>query len=220
MRTIKVAKWKSFRSQLRALHACSDARTWVGHKSLRCAYRTCERGDWMLWLAGRVGVDRNVLVLAACACARLALVHMPAGEGRPLAAIETAERWARGDASVSLEDVRQAAYAAYAAYAAAYANANANAYAYAAYAAANAANAAANAANAANAAANAAAYAAYAANAAARSDTLRNCADIVRRHITLGMIETAMHAKRRTPNHDPVDERAAGRATARVRGHA
>ena len=175
MRTIKVAKWKSFRSQLRALHACSDARTWVGHKSLRCAYRTCERGDWMLWLAGRVGVDRNVLVLAACACARLALVHMPAGEGRPLAAIETAERWARGDASVSLEDVRQASYAA---------------------------------------------YAAYAANAAARSDTLRNCADIVRRHITLGMIETAMHAKRRTPNHDPVDERAAGRATARVRGHA
>ena len=121
MKTIKVAKGQSLRSRLRRLNACTEARKWVDHKSLRTAYRACERGDWMLWLAGRVNLDRNAIVLAACECARIALVHVKPGETRPLVAIETAERWARGDTTVSLADVRKAAAAAYAAYAAAYA---------------------------------------------------------------------------------------------------
>ncbi len=56
-------------------------------------------------------------VLAACACARTSLRYVPVGETRPLVAIETAERWARGEAT--LEEVRvakrAAAYAANAA---------------------------------------------------------------------------------------------------------
>jgi hypothetical protein len=105
-------------------------------------------------------------VLAACDCARLALVHVPAGEHRPRLAIEIAERWAGGDASVSLGDVMRAAYATYAAAA------------YATYAAA-------------------ATNAAYAANAAvdARTETLRKCADIARKHIPLGMIQAALDKK-------------------------
>jgi hypothetical protein len=58
------------------------------------------RGDHMLWLAARVGVRRQDLVLAACACARLVLPHVKAGEDRPLQAIRTAERWARGEPGV------------------------------------------------------------------------------------------------------------------------
>ena len=143
------------------------------YRSLRSAWLACERGDWMLWYASRVcGDDRRQLVLAACACARLALKHVPEGEDRPLKAIETAEAWCRSKAS--LEDVETAAYAASAAaYAAAYAAYAANA----AYAAANAA--AAYAAHAAH-TANAAAYAAYAA-AGARKHVLKRCADIVRK---------------------------------------
>ena len=118
---IKVAKGQSLRSRLAALDACVEARNWVGSKSLRTAYRTCQRGDWMLWLAGRVEEDRKVLVCAACQCARLSLVHVSAGETRPLKAIETAEAWCRGDAGVTLDDVREAAAYAAAAYAAAYA---------------------------------------------------------------------------------------------------
>ena len=85
-------------------------------------------------------VSRQRLVLASCACARTVLHLVPEGEHRPQIAIETAERWTRGEAT--LEEVQLAANAANAADAAAYA--------------ANAANAAANAANAAYAAANAA----------------------------------------------------------------
>ena len=115
MKTIKVAKGTSFRSRLIALRACAEAVAWVERKSMRTAWRTCPKGDWMLWLAARVGVDRRQIVLAACGCARLSLGRVSAGELRPLCAIETAEAWARGDAGVSLGDVRVAADAAYAA---------------------------------------------------------------------------------------------------------
>ena len=165
MKTIKVAKGQSLRSRLEALDACSEAREWAGRKGLRTVWRTCERGDWMLWLAGRVGVDRHVFVLAACECARLSLVHVPAGEDRPRVAIETAERWARGDTTVSIADVRKAAHAAHAAYAA-YADADADA-----------------------------AYADRSSAASGvRAATLRLCADIVRKHITFETIDAAMIA--------------------------
>ncbi len=164
-------------------------------ESIDECWSACERGDWMLWLLGRLSgspesQSRKLLVLCACSCARLALPYVTEGEKRPRLAIETAERWACGDEGVSLDDVRAAAYAAadaanaadaaasvaytavYAAYTAADAAADA---ANAAYAAANVANAAYTAANAANAAANAAASAAKAA-------VLRECANIVRKH--------------------------------------
>ena len=162
-----------FRSLLIELQACSSALDWQGDKSLRCAYHTCQRGDWMLWMAARLEVDRKLIVRAACDCARLAWeLQDTAGH----AAIETAEAWCHGEATI--EQVRAAASAAYAAYSAsAYASAataSAASAASAAYASAasaayaSAASAAANAANAANAALGAlgALAAASAANAA------------------------------------------------------
>jgi len=166
-------------SVLQDMKACKDAIEWLTlQQSFVQAWRDCQRGDWMLWLLGRcfgkLGSPKHrKLVLAACGCARLALPYVPKGEERPRGAIETAEAWARRKRGVTLEQVRNAAYAA--AYAANAANA-----AYAATAA-NAAYAAtaANAANAAYAAATAA-NAAYAA--AAKEKTLAKCADIVRKH--------------------------------------
>ena len=162
---------------LGSLGACPEAREWAaGYSTLAEAWTACERADWLLWYAGKRGVDRKILVRAACACARTVLPYVPVGEDRPHRAIEMAERWCNGRATIV--EVRAAANAAAAANAdAANANADAanaasaaNAAAYAAYAA-YAAAAAANAASAANAAANAAnaanaAYAAYAAYAA------------------------------------------------------
>jgi hypothetical protein len=159
--------------------ACEESLEWADSQSDQDAWAKCERGDWMLWilakLAGRdpASPERRKVTLAACACARLALVYLPKGELRPLKAIEAAEAWVRGDSSVTLEDLRKARYAtAYAAAADAAYAADAAAYAaYAAYAAA--ADAAADAADAADAAAAAAA-------ASARASTLKKCADIVR----------------------------------------
>jgi len=160
---------KTWTRKLKLLGACSEAVDWCQrYDSLNDAWQVCERGDWMLWLVGRLsgepGSDaRKKLVLTACQCARLSLKYVKEGELRPLKAIETAEKWARGEDGITLDDVQKAAaatYAANAAYAAA-ATYAANA-AYAAYAAAYAAYAA--------------AYAAY----AARKSILKQCADIVR----------------------------------------
>jgi hypothetical protein len=190
--------------KLKRLGACEEAVEWAEpYSTLADAWEKCERGDWMLWLAGKARAKlctRQQLVLAACECARLALGHVPAGEDRPRVAIETAERWARGEAT--LAEVRKAAaaaYATYAAYAAAAANAAAAAYAadaadadaaYAADAAADAAYA-----DAADAAADAATAAAYAA--ADRIKALREMADIVREQIPAKVIVAAESRKRR-----------------------
>jgi hypothetical protein len=63
------------------------------------AWNECPRGDWLLAIAARAGVDRKKLVLAAAASARTALDSLPPGENRPLSAIEAAERWASGSGS-------------------------------------------------------------------------------------------------------------------------
>ena len=103
---------KTLERKLLKLGACSEAREWARGKSLAEVYAQFHRADWWLWLAARVGVDRRAVVLAACACARTALGHMPAGEERPLRALETAEAWAREEPGVTLGDVRKAAAAA------------------------------------------------------------------------------------------------------------
>ena len=87
------------------------------------------------WLAT---IDRRLAKWGACACAREALRYVPAGEERPLRAIETTERWLAGQAT--LDDVQLARDAAYEALRAADAAttyaATANAAVYAAVAAA------------------------------------------------------------------------------------
>ena len=130
------------------MRACKEAVEWAAaQKSAAQAWRDCERGDWMLWLLGRLSgkpgsKKRKRLVLCACECARLSLKYVPKGEDRPRKAIETAEAWARGEGP-TIEDVRAAGYAAAdAGYAAAYAAYAADDAAYAAYAAAYAAAAA------------------------------------------------------------------------------
>lgn len=118
------AHWSS---KLVKLHACQEAVDYAKeHKTLQSAWDACERGDWMLWLLGKLSgkpesQSRRDLVLMACACARLSLKHLPQNEKRPLLAIQTAERWAKREKEVSLDDVRNAAAAADAADDAAYA---------------------------------------------------------------------------------------------------
>ena len=186
------------------LDACEEATEWVqglpADMPASDAWQRCERADWLLWLAGRAEVDRKLVVLVACDCARLALPiwqkRYPE-DGRVPACIDTVERWTRGEATI--EDVRAARRAAYDA--AAYADAAA--YDAAAYAAAAAYDAAYAAVYAAAAAAAAAAYdaaaAAYDAAAAARraqrASTLRQCADLTRARITWDTVERALAAQ-------------------------
>jgi len=130
------------------LGACSDGAEWAkGAKTLRKAWETCQRSDWMLWGLLQVGYkDGRILRLYACACVR----GTPISKGRTVwdlltdersrKAVEVAERFAIGEAT---EEERAAAAAAAAAAATAAAatayTASAAASAAAAYAAAAAA---------------------------------------------------------------------------------
>ena len=158
---------KKFEELLNELGACSSAVEWARGKTLHAVWKTCQRGDWLFWLAGKMADKkgwhtRKQIVLAACVCAETALKYVPKGEERPKKAIQTARAWARGKATI--EEVRNAGYAACYAASAASAVCHAADAAYAAdagYAACSAADAA----------------------SAASAASLKDSADIVRKYL-------------------------------------
>lgn len=122
---------------LRRLGACPESIAYVtphGNDAV-AALAECVDRRWLTWLAGKLMIaghlDRRVIVLCACASARTALQYVPAGEERPLRAIETAEAWCRGEATI--EQVRETQRGAWAAASVSYAAAASASYA-AAYA--------------------------------------------------------------------------------------
>ena len=175
-----------FKKQLTEMDACTQAVKWVGRKSPKTAWAKCERADWMLWLAGRLEIDRKVLVLCACDVAETALKHIPDGEDRPAKAIEAARAWVDGKATI--QEVREARKSAYDAACAAAADDAATDTTYAAYASSEAVCASAFYATATDAADAAAAY-------AADDDTRKELANLVRKRIPYDMIETALTGK-------------------------
>ena len=174
----------SFKETLKGFGASEEEIRWAGDMSIAQVWATCERGDWMLWLASKLHIDMRVLTAAKAECAALAMPYMK--DYRSIAAVSAARAYARGE--ISEGELSAAAAAAYAAYApdATYAAYTADAYAAdAAYAAAYAAYA------------TYAAYAAYSAAAAAYDDAkkdeiLKQCAHIVRNIITLDMITSQL----------------------------
>jgi len=62
--------------------------------------------DWFTYLAIAGGATKEQLVFAGCAVARLCLHLIPEGDDRPRIAIETAEKWCRGEATA--EQVKDA----------------------------------------------------------------------------------------------------------------
>ena len=112
---------KQFEVMLKEINACTEAREWTKGKSLAEAWDTCERADWMLWLCGRMaGSDgwptHQQIVLVACEFAETSLKFYESKypkDDRPRKAIETARKWANGQATI--EEVRASRTAAYAA---------------------------------------------------------------------------------------------------------
>jgi len=182
-----------FEALLVKLGACSEARDWARGKTLREVWKTCKRGDWMLWLAARYGdVPLKTMVAIACDEAEPAMAYVPAGETRPQECLAMTRRWLKDEATI--EEVKAAGGAAWAAWAAKAAGGAAWAAAWAAGGAAWAAKAAAWAAEAAGGAAEAAGGAARAAKAAAEAaagaawaaagaESLRFSADLCRKYI-------------------------------------
>lgn len=109
--------------KLQLLNAPESLRTWAIGKDWPEIIDTCERGDWLLWLAPRVGVRHKLVVLAAVRSARLAQQWMP---GASIEALDVVEKWCRGEAtddqmrdaaSAAAYAAARVAYVAYVAYA-------------------------------------------------------------------------------------------------------
>ena len=159
------------------LKACGLAIDWAGDKTIEEIWATCHRGDWMLWLARKLNIDKRVLTLAKGHCANT-VRHLMKDE-RSIAAVDMAIKYGEGNATDT--ELAAAAYAAY--------DADADAD-YAADAAAAAAYAAAYAA-----AAYAADAAAYAAAADARKKSQQATAEICRKYIPLDLILAAIKSQ-------------------------
>lgn len=107
-----------FKDKLKELEACSDVIEWVGNKGLKKAWDTCDRADWMFWLAakmiGKKGWStQQEIVLTACWCVRRAQKYWTdKTDTRPIDAIEAAERWAKNPIDENRDAARAAARAA------------------------------------------------------------------------------------------------------------
>ena len=148
---------------------CTEAlRFRMQYQTFKEAWAECPRGDWMLWIAQRVGVDLRTLTRAKALCA-LTVRHLMKDE-RSVRACEVALKFADGEAT--REELDAAAYAAADVAADVYAADAAAAYAvaYAAYAVADAD-----------------ATASYAV--AARIKSQQQTADICREHLTSAVFE-------------------------------
>jgi hypothetical protein len=164
----------TFTEYLKSINACSDAIEWAESKTVEEVVTECHRGDWLLWLAKKCGVELQPLTLAKGHCANT-VRHLMSDE-RSVKAVDVAIAFGEGRAT---RDELNAATAA--AYAAAYAATDAAAAAAAATYAATYADAYVAAAYAAAAAA--AADAAAAAAASARDANRLQTADICRQYI-------------------------------------
>ena len=88
---------RSLSRLLRRYGACIEALQWAKGQPVSAAtWRACKRGDWMLWIADRLGVGRKLTVPAACAFVSTALHRR---EKRLLKAVKTAAAYAHGEAT-------------------------------------------------------------------------------------------------------------------------
>jgi len=82
---------------------CAEATAWMdalpADTTDQQAWDACPRSDWMLELLALTEPDPARFRLCVCAIARTALQCVPAGGDRLRIAIETAERYARGEAT-------------------------------------------------------------------------------------------------------------------------
>ena len=103
-----------FSEKLKNFKDCHDAIEWVGDKTLKEAWATCERADWMLWLSakmiGKPGWSTHrEIVLVGCWISRRAQKYWAdKKDTRPMDAIKAVEQWVK----IPTEENKNAAGAA------------------------------------------------------------------------------------------------------------
>ena len=102
---------KNFKTLLKELHACSDAKKWAGDMTIEEVVEKCHRGDWLLWLAARVRVESRPLTFTKGHCANT-VRHLMKDE-RSIKAVDAAIAYGEGKIDENqLADAVSAAFAA------------------------------------------------------------------------------------------------------------
>jgi hypothetical protein len=110
---------KTFKEYLHSVDACAAAIEWAGDKPIEQVVTECHRGDWLLWLAKKCGVELQPLTLAKGHCANT-VRHLMSDE-RSVKAVDVAIAFGEGRATRDeLDAATAAAYADAATYADAY----------------------------------------------------------------------------------------------------
>lgn len=103
----------TFRELLTDLNACSDAMDWLQDKTVEEAVATAPKGEWLLWLAHRISIDKKLLTLTAGHCANTVRHLMT--DKRSADAVDAAIAF--GEGRISQSELDQCAEAARAAWA-------------------------------------------------------------------------------------------------------
>lgn len=89
--------------------ACGESIKWIEQnniQSLEEAWNACERGDWLLWLAQELGIEKRKLVMCGALCAHTVVQYME--DARSRNAVRIAFLWGRGKATdEQLEETRK-----------------------------------------------------------------------------------------------------------------
>jgi hypothetical protein len=88
------------------MNACSEAKNWAKGKSIESIVKDCQRGDWLLWLSNKIGVDLRSITLAKALCAKTVIDLMR--DQRSIDAVNMAEKFGMGLATI--EELNDAAY--------------------------------------------------------------------------------------------------------------
>ena len=88
---------KTFKEYLHSVNACPPAIEWAGDKPVEQVVAECHRGDWLLWLAKKCGVELQPLTLAKGHCANT-VRHLMSDE-RSLIAVDVAIAFGEGKAT-------------------------------------------------------------------------------------------------------------------------
>ena len=103
---------KTFKELLITLKACNEAKIWANDMSIEEAIASCQRGDWLLWLAKKVDIPLQALILAKGHCAKT--VYHLMKDDRSKKAVDVAIGF--GEGINSEEELNNAYYDAYIAY--------------------------------------------------------------------------------------------------------
>jgi hypothetical protein len=90
------------------LNACDEAIEWAGDRTIEEIVKDCDRGDWLLWLAKKIGIELQPLTLAKGHCANT-VRHLMKNE-RSIKAVDMAIAFGEGRAT--MEELNNAANAA------------------------------------------------------------------------------------------------------------